>query len=57
MERSLFNGRGMGCAEVTHLRLPRTLRFRVLCVRMNHFDAHLMVSSRDVDSKVLRMAI
>ena len=26
-------------------------------VKMNHFKAHLMVSSRDVDYKVLRMAI
>ena len=46
----------MGCAEVTHSRLTDS-RFCVLCVRMNHFESHLMVSLREVDFKVLRMAI
>ena len=39
----------MGCAQVTHLRLTNS--------KMNHFVAHLMVSSRVLDSKVLRIAI
>ena len=48
-----FKGRGMGCVYVTHLRLTNS-RFCILCVRMNHFEVHLMVSSREVDSKVTR---
>ena len=28
-----------------------------VCVRMKNFEAHLMVSAREVNSKVLRMAI
>ena len=40
----------------THLRLTNS-RFRVLYVKMNNFEAHLVVSSRVVDSKVLGMAI
>ena len=32
-------------------------RFCVFNVKMNHFEAHLMVSSREVDSKVFSMAI
>ena len=51
-----FKGRGMSCAKVTHLNLTNPT-FCVLCVRMNHFEMHLMFSSRAVDSKVLRMAI
>ena len=42
--------------KVTHLRLTNS-RFCILYVRMNHFEVHLMVSSREVDTKVLRMAI
>ena len=45
----------MGC-EVTHLGLTNS-RFCVFYTKMNHFEAHLMVSSKIVDSKVLRMAI
>ena len=26
-------------------------------VKMNHFEAHMMVSSREVDSKILRVPI
>ena len=48
--------RGMGCTLVTHLRLPN-YRFCVFYVEINHFEAYLMVSSREVDSKVLTMAI
>ena len=44
----------MGCP--LHLKLTKS-RLCVFCVKMNHFEAHLMVSSRVVDSKVLRMAI
>ena len=35
------------------------LRFTLIFfyIKMNHFEAHLMVLSRVVDSKVLRMAI
>ena len=51
-----LKGRGMGCAKVTHLRLMNS-RFCVVCVRTNHFEANLKVSSREVDFKVLRMAI
>ena len=51
-----FEGGEMGCALESHLRLTNS-RFYVLCVRMNNFKMHLMVSSRKVDSKVLRMAI
>ena len=46
----------MGCAYVTQLRLTDS-RFCILCVRMNPFKAKLMVSSRGVDSKVLRMTL
>ena len=42
--------------SVTHLRLTNS-RFCFLCVRMNHFETHLMVVPREVDTKVLRMAI
>ena len=49
----LLKGRVIGF--VTHLRLTYC-RFFVLCVRINHFGAHVMVS-REVDSKVLRVAI
>ena len=52
----LLEGKGMGCAYVTQLRLTNS-RFCILCVRMNHFEVHRMVSSREVDSKVLGMAI
>ena len=45
----------MGCAEVKHLRFTNS-RFCVFHVKMNHFEVHLMVSSRVVGSKVLRMA-
>ena len=41
---------------VTHLRLSNS-RFCILYAKMKHFESHLMVSSRVVDSKVLRMAI
>ena len=41
----------MGCAYVTLLRLTNS-RFCVLYVRMNHFEAHLMASSWEVDSKL-----
>ena len=33
------------------------IRFWFICVRVNHFDVHLMILSRDKDSKVLRMKI
>ena len=46
----------MGCAQVTHLRLINS-RFAVFYVKLDHFEAHLMVSSRVVDSKVPRMVI
>ena len=46
----------MGCVYVTYLRLTNS-RFFVFYVKMIHFEAPLMVSSRVVDSKVLRMAI
>ena len=44
------------------LRVSYTLeinQLQMLCffVKMNHSEAHLMVSSRVVDSKVLKMAI
>ena len=42
-------GTGMGCVEVTHLRLTNS-RFCVLWARMNHFEAHLIVSSIKVES-------
>ena len=34
--------------EVTHLKLTNS-RFCILCVRVNYFEADLMVSSRGVD--------
>ena len=46
----------MACPLVTYLRLTNS-RFCVFYVKMNHFEAHLMVSLRVVDSKVPRMAI
>ena len=48
----------MGCVYVKHLRLTNSRFF--LYVKMNYFEAQLMVSSRIsriVDSKVLRVAI
>ena len=51
-----LQGRGMGCKYLTHLRLKKS-RFCILCIRMNHFEEHLMISSREIDFKVLRMAI
>ena len=39
------------------MRLTNSRFFCILYVRMNHFEVHLMVSWRVVDSKVLRMAI
>ena len=53
---AVFKAKGMGCALVTHLRLTNS-RFCILCVRMNYFEVHLMISSREGDFKVLRMAI
>ena len=44
-----FEGTGMCCAQVTHLRLTSS-RFYLLCVKMNNFVAHLMVPSREGDS-------
>ena len=52
----LLKDGGMGCVYVTHLKLTNS-RFCILYVKMNHFEAHVMVSSRAVDSKVLKMAI
>ena len=46
--------REMGCAYVSNLRLTNS-RFCIFL--MNQFLAHLMISSRVVDSKVLRMTI
>ena len=37
----LLKSRGMVCVYVTHLRLTN-YRFCVICLRMNHFKAHLM---------------
>ena len=45
-----FKDRGMGCAKVTHLRLTNS-RLCAFYVKMNYFEAHLMVSSTVVDSK------
>ena len=39
-----------------YLRLTNS-KFYVFYAQMNHFEAHLMVSPREEDSKVLRMAI
>ena len=39
------------------LEIDQMLILHFLKVKMNQFEAHLMVSSREVDSKVLRMAI
>ena len=47
-----FTDRGMGCACA--LNQLRILRFYV---KMKHFEAHALVSSRVMNSKVLRMAI
>ena len=46
----------MGCAKVTHLRFTDS-RFCFFYSKTSHFEAHLIVSSRVVESKVLRMAI
>ena len=46
----------MGCVYVTHLRLTNS-DFNVLCARMNHLKAHLMLSSRLVVSRGLRLII
>ena len=46
----------MGFVLVTHLGLMNN-RFCVRWARMNHPEAHLMLSSGIVDSKVLRMII
>ena len=54
--KGILKDRGMGCAYVTHLRLINS-RFHIFYVKMKHFEANLMVSSRVADSKVLRMAI
>ena len=54
--RHVLKDRGMGCANVTHLRLINS-RFCDFYAKMKHFEANLMVPSRVVDSKVLRMAI
>ena len=51
-----IKGCDMGCAYVTHLRLTKS-RFCIRCVIMNHFKANMMVSSRGVDSKVLRITL
>ena len=37
----------MGCVEVTHLRFSRLC---ILLARMNHFEAHLIVSAIKVES-------
>ena len=49
-------GRGMGCGSVTNLILINS-RFCILCVKMNHSEVHLVVLSKEVDSKVLKIAI
>ena len=48
-------------SQVCYLRIEEWVRlenwrFCILCVRINHFDVHLLVSSREVDPNVLRMA-
>ena len=48
--KALLKGRGMGWVEATHLRLTNS-RFCILCVRMNHFEVHLIVLLWEVDSK------
>ena len=48
--------KGMGCVYVTHLRLTNS-RFCIFYVKINYLEMHLMVSSRVIDSKVLRIAI
>ena len=45
----LIKDRGIGC-EINQLQI-----FAFFYVKMNHFEAHLMSSSRVVDSKVLKM--
>ena len=50
-----FKGSGMG-RRLTHLVLKNT-RFCVLYVKINHYEAHLMVTSIVIDSKGLRVAI
>ena len=52
----LLKDRGIGSTLVMHLSLTNS-RFCGFHLKMNHFEAQLMVSSRVVNSKVLRMAI
>ena len=52
---TLLKGRRMSCVKASHLRLTNS-KFCVLCVGMNHFEAHPMIPSREVDFKVPRMA-
>ena len=46
-----FKGTQMGCMSAKHLRLTNS-RFCVLRAWMIHIEAHLMIASRGVDSKV-----
>ena len=46
----------MGCVYATYLRLTNS-SFCLIWARMNHFEAHAVVLSQKVDSRVFRMAI
>ena len=51
-----IKGTQTDCIEVTHMRLTNS-RYCVLWARMDRLEAYLMVSSKEVDSKVLGTAI
>ena len=52
----VIKDRGMGCVQVTHLRLTNS-RICAFYAKLNHFEVHLMISLRVLESKVFRVVI